>query len=226
MSILDVPEMSISPDLSTQEQLQPMVITPTNIVVSDHFTGGSIDLSKWTVVSGSGDPAIVDDSFNGGSGALNLQSIRNQIVCTKPLALGTKDFVVMARVRTTAFAPTSVFSIGLLADAGAPIPAVGAMFSTDGHVSSTNWQLYLDNATLTATQTSSRWTPILSPNYSTFKITRSANVLQFYIDATLVHSVPYATNLDHAKLCIEGSSPAAPNSTVTRIDSIILAIAP
>jgi hypothetical protein len=81
----------------------------------DHFVGDVVDDGRWTTsISGGGNGAIiVDDSVNGGFGALSIggNSSGNAAIATQSLPVGGEDFWLQARIRVPAYS-ASGFQIG------------------------------------------------------------------------------------------------------------------
>ena len=190
---------------ANDDQVCTMISNIENLIISDHFTGSVVDPSKWEII-GTTAPTIVDDSSSGGNGALKLGGVDKQIIRTKPLALGTGDFAVSARLRISDMAPTYIFHIGLHNGNS------GILLVT--HQGS-GWSVAVDGMIVNPAS------PPISSTYSEYIISRKSNVLTFSVNGIFFHTMTYAKSLTGASLCFEANSPGGGAARVDYVRLII-----
>lgn len=210
------PDLTISDPPSSNDHgpVSMAMINPTSplsMILIDHFTGSSLDMSKWEVI-GTKSPTIVDDSSSGGSGALRLSGDTTSTIQTKPLAVGTRDFTISARIRASEIPYMSKFSIGMeLSDS-----SVVAFYANSSR--SNLWRMNIDGTLLVYTSA-----PPILPQYINIQISRSSNKLIFSGGGTVFFSADYSTNLNGARFFLKEE---ASSGGTMRVDYVQLSVAP
>lgn len=173
-----------------------------SVIVSDHFTGTSLDLGKWRAISGTS--SIVNDSANGGIGTLQTDTLGTDIR-TIQFNIGTSDFTLRGRLRIT-----GSVSGGARFGINGPGGDETLEFLIQSATSTTNWLVLVNSSVVPA-----NGTPVLiSSNYSVFEIKRKANIVTFTVDNVILHTqVSYTGPIYNAYFQIQ-----AGNATIMSID--------
>lgn len=147
----------------------------------DHFAGSAIDTSKWIVTNA---PALTDDSANGASGSVQINAsvgTTARDLHTTPLAIGTKDFRVSARIRATSFGNGNEVRFGLINSPDF------VEFDSDPTGASPNWMMSLWSGALVNSGVA-----INASTYQILTIERYGGVYSFKIDGTEVATGTHA----------------------------------
>jgi hypothetical protein len=183
-------------DLQAQDNNAALALWHKDFSIAEDFTGTAISDSLWDLQVA--DIAIVDDSANGASGAVELNTTNNTYFRTTALgSIGTADFRYYARLRWVT-KTTALAIVGLWNPTG---PVYRAAFTAGS--AQTNWQ-----ASCGATSVDTGVAAV-NATYKDFYIQRDAGEVTFYIDDALVATISYATSFTDAKAGVFTSGTAS-----------------
>lgn len=163
-------------------------------LMSDHFTGQSLDTGRWLTATGT--VSIVDDSANGGNGTCKIDGSgggTNQIK-TRPLALGAGDFRVRARMRVSGVG-ASTFAGVFVTDG-----VNGTGIHVDGSFSTTQWYIWDNGSHFPGTPTLT-----IDAAYHDVVIERVSGTITFWFDGVQVFTQSHAASVTGSDLRMEAN---------------------
>lgn len=154
--------------------------TTDNFMVDD-FLGSAVATDKWSSVTSG--VALVDDSANGGAGALFLNTgavAGTYTIQTQNMNIGANDFRISFRLRCTLNGATTYY-IGMRSATAAQEAYMQCSFAN-------NWQAVVGAGTAQTLSTAQ------SATYNKFEILRTSGTIYFIVNGTTQYTTAFATS--------------------------------